>query len=250
MSPEVCLKLYNINSDFYESLASEFDASRRSYWKTWYKLLPYFQIPKSQNVSVLDIGCGNGRFGCFLTGSLDSDMALTYVGVDANPELLKSARSQCPGGTFNRVALYPGVQDLFQDNPLQFLSPRNFDFVVLFGLLHHIPSFEARSELLRYLTRFLAPRGHLIFSAWEFASDPSFDVSADTLPWPADIPQDELEPGDFLLDWAHKDIPRYCHNITPLEAQSLLESSSLHLVATLKSLVGNDRLNRYYVASV
>ncbi len=248
MSPEVCSKLYNINLDFYKSLASEFDASRRSYWKTWSKLLPYFQGSKSRAFSVLDVGCGNGRFGRFLSDELG--FAIDYVGVDADSTLLDFARTRYSEGHFHQVLLRTGVQDLSLEDPLRFLSPRKFDSVVLFGVLHHIPSFKARMALLSYLSRFLVPQGRLIFSTWEFAFASDFDASTDTLPWPRDIPQNELEPGDFLLDWSHKNIPRYCHNVTPLEAQSLLERSNLRLVTALKSLAGNDRLNRYYVASV
>ena len=56
-------RLIALNREFYRSRAAEFDVSRRNPWPGWARVLD--AIDRTRNVAILDVGCGNGRFGLF-----------------------------------------------------------------------------------------------------------------------------------------------------------------------------------------
>ena len=72
--------LNDLNRRFYETVAIDFDATRQQAWAGWERLLPYLHAP----LSILDIGCGNGRFGAFLAERIGKDR-LRYVGRSGQP---------------------------------------------------------------------------------------------------------------------------------------------------------------------
>src|SRR4051812_21279538 len=78
--------LNDLNHRFYETVAAEFDATRQTAWQGWHQLIPYL-MPR---LTVLDVGCGNGRFGVFLADRLGS-ANLHYHGIDSSVALLASA---------------------------------------------------------------------------------------------------------------------------------------------------------------
>ena len=84
MSPEIQRVLRAINRRFYDRFAPEFDASRGRPWPGWERVVDCLVPP----VAVLDVGCGNGRFGAYLAGRSDG---LSYLGVDACGALLRAA---------------------------------------------------------------------------------------------------------------------------------------------------------------
>ena len=85
-------RLSDINRAFYSTVAAEFDRSRAQPWAGWQPLLPHLAaLPPMPRV--LDIGCGNGRFGHFLTQHLG---AMRYTGVDYSPEMLQITRKRLP----------------------------------------------------------------------------------------------------------------------------------------------------------
>ena len=67
MSPETVLALNEINRRFYRTSAEAFSASRDYPWLGWERIVGGFPEPPH---SVLDVGCGNGRFGVYLAASL------------------------------------------------------------------------------------------------------------------------------------------------------------------------------------
>src|SRR5690606_31558787 len=97
------------------------------------------------------------------------------------------------------------------------------DVVTAFGLIHHLPSFELRQQLVEALLNLIRPGGVLILAAWQFMTVERLKekvINPQTLSLnPAD-----LEPRDYILDWergAHS--YRYCHWVTPEELQQLLQ---------------------------
>src|SRR5215216_2276581 len=94
MDQDTARHLNDINRHFYEVTAESFDQTRQSPWPGWEALLPYL-APQQAPLSVLDVGCGNGRFGVFLTKHLGIDVH--YHGVDNNAALLERARQALVG---------------------------------------------------------------------------------------------------------------------------------------------------------
>ncbi len=201
--------LIEINRRFYAVHAQGFDASRRRAWQGWEELWQLFgDAPVDRPLRVLDAGCGNGRFAHFLqerAGKID------YLGLDIAPALLESARGSL-GEEVHRIRLRE--HDLLRE-PLPLDA--SYDWIGLYGVLHHLPGFTQRCKFVCDLARGLAPGGMLSMSFWCFDRLPNWRRK--TLPWEeylqtAESPVDlkDLEPGDHLLTWSGETrSPRYCH---------------------------------------
>ncbi len=235
-------KLKEINKNFYQKAGYYFDISRSYAWEGWKKILPF--IDDIQDPKVLDIGCGNGRFGVFLReGKPDFDET-GYVGIDMDSYLLKRAQESLPGATFIKADLMDfGLEDLN-------LPHKNYDLIVLFGFLHHIPLFEKRLDILKKLPSFLSHKGKIVLSSWEFTDMPNFPEN--TVAWEEfDIDPKDVEEGDYLLTWSKGvEAVRYCHYLSPDEVQELCFDSGLCMADSYKTGKRGDAYNRYFVISV
>ncbi|NLX09751.1 MAG: class I SAM-dependent methyltransferase [Chloroflexi bacterium] len=220
--------LNQINQEFYRITAGSFDESRGRPWPGWDALLPH--LPAS--LSVLDVGCGNGRFGLFLAQHLGAER-VTYTGIDSSPELLARARTALHGLNARLEA-----RDLLRE-ALPDGAP--YDLVALFGVLHHIPGYTQRIALLRDLAQRVRPDGLLAFSAWRFYEYPRFRERI--VPWPDDL---QAEAGDFLLDWRRGERAiRYCHYVDDAEYVALVRATGLTEIASYRADGRSGDLNRY-----
>ena len=221
-------RLSDINRTFYSTVAAEFDRSRAQPWAGWQPLLPHLAAlpPKPR---VLDIGCGNGRFGHFLTQHLG---AMRYTGVDYSPEMLQITRKRLPDAQLL-------ARDLVSEAP----PAGPFDLVVCFGFLHHIPGAAQRMELVRALGSALADGGLLTFVTWRFADFERFRQRI--VRWPAEL-ANQVEPNDYLLDWRRgARALRYCHHFDAAEHQTLVSASGLVEIANWCADGPDNAANRF-----
>jgi tRNA (uracil-5-)-methyltransferase TRM9 len=231
-------RLNTINRAFYALTATDFDESRGRPWPGWRRVLAHL-THMSAPLRVLDVGCGNGRFGRFLARNLPTP--LHYHGIDSAPALLESARV-----AFARMGI---LQDAILEARDVVESPPDagtYDLVAAFGVLHHVPGAASRLTLVRALAERVAPGGILTFTGWCFWEYPRFRERA--VAWPADITR---EPGDHLLDWrrghaAHTAL-RYCHYIDDDEHAALVAASGLTAVETFRADGHTGDINRYAV---
>jgi tRNA (uracil-5-)-methyltransferase TRM9 len=222
-------RLNDINRSFYATTATEFDATRGQSWPGWKPIVPYVSTP----LSVLDIGCGNGRFGLFLREHLTGP--LTYTGLDNNPTLLKAAQHALSSQPEMTTSLLPF--DLLLDP----LPTQTFDLVVMFGVLHHVPGRHTREALMHSLAACVAPNGFLSVAAWCFYEYPRFQERI--VPWPDDI---AVESHDYLLDWRRGErAMRYCHYVDDQEHADLMALTGLKIVTTYRADGFTGDVNRY-----
>lgn len=187
------------------------------------ELLPYLSTP----LRVLDVGCGNGRFGRFLQGHLGD--AMRYHGLDSNPQLLDKARQALP------ATAQLDQFDILEDS----LPSATYDLVVLFGVMHHIPSAVNRLTVMQRLSQCVAADGLLAFACWRFYDSPR--LRQRIVPWPTDL---EAEPHDYILDWRRgTNALRYCHYVDDAEHATLVAATGLTEVKTYHA----DQLNRYSI---
>ncbi len=219
---------------------------------------------ESVPLRVLDVGCGNARLAAFLDerlGATASDpdrsrlayVGVAYVGVDANAALLEAARARLPARMAGTVELTQ--QDFLADPEAGSALPTGpFDLVAVFGVLHHVPGRETRLALLEAARARLAPGGLLALAAWQFADRPRFRRRR--VPWSAlppllGAPLDptRLEPGDHLLRFGDdpNKPPRYCHQLSDAELDSLPDALGLALVDDFRDDGAEGDLNRYLV---
>jgi malonyl-CoA O-methyltransferase len=99
-------------------------------------------LPELKGRSVLDAGCGTGKF-CTMA---EQGGASLVKGIDLSPAMIEEAKSNCPQGTFECVDLEVAKLD-------------KFDVVICGLVLGHINNF-----MLPKLIGALKPGGHLIIT--------------------------------------------------------------------------------------
>ena len=261
MNPQTRIALHAINRDFYaaEASSASFSATRDHAWpgwkRAWQTIRPAHRHAQhgssaegsspahARPISVLDLGCGNGRFATFLAAQ--HAQPVHYVGVDGSRALLAIASERAQplaSARLLRADLIDAEGNADVGGALAPLtsagSSIRFDAIVLFGLLHHIPGFQTRVALIASSVEWLAPGGVLALTLWRFGAPdmwPRFESRA--IPWqrynesvsnPIDLSQ--LEASDHLLRWGDTDGPaRYCHYTDPDERDALLATLQLEL---------------------
>lgn len=224
MNTETRRRLNAINREFYRITADEFDQTRGTSWPGWEHLRPYLKAP----LSVLDVGCGNGRFGLFLR---ERYAGVQYYGMDNSGALLQHAR----------VALGADATLEFRDVVEMPPDAGEYDLVVAFGLLHHIPGAVERQDFVRALAQRVKPDGLLAFACWRFYEYERFRERI--TPWPDDL---AVEPNDYLLDWRRGAVAlRYCHYVDDDEQAALMSASGLHEVTTYRADGQDGQSNGY-----
>lgn len=221
-------RLNAINRQFYATVADDFDATRGQAWQGWERLLPLLNPP----LSVLDVGCGNGRFGLFLARHFGAN--IRYHGVDNNAALLERARIALAG-----MDARLEERDIVEQPP----DSGSYDLVTLFGVLHHVPGAARRLTLMRALAERVTDGGSLVFTCWRFYEFARFRERI--VPFPEDL---RVESGDYLLDWRRGlTALRYCHYVNDDELEQLIAVTGLQPILQYRADGQSGDLNLYVV---
>ncbi|HEX2622957.1 MAG TPA: class I SAM-dependent methyltransferase [Phototrophicaceae bacterium] len=234
MEHSIRQRLNAINREFYRVTATEFDQTRQEAWRGWEPLLPYL----SSITSVLDVGCGNGRFGVYLVQHLKAH--LKYHGIDSNPALLNlAAVSLANDAPTLQVQL--DEHDIIDNLP----DTGQYDLVVLFGVMHHIPGYAERQGFIRKLAEQVTSGGVLAFACWRFYEFERFRERI--IPWYETL-RAEIETHDYLLDWRRGTTAlRYCHYVDDNEHTELIRASGLTELSTYRADGFSGTVNHYSI---
>ena len=247
MESEVIERLLALNRAFYATFARSFSDTRPASDPTLACILPH--IP--QRANILDVGCGNGRLALLLERERPGTV---YVGIDAIPELLKLAQAQLESLMSISAKLQvidvaqPGWSKGLRSSPSSASSEAAlFDCIAIMAVLHHIPSLDLRTQVLREAAALLKPDGHLVISTWQFLD--SARQRRKIVDWAeVSIAQESLEPGDYLLDWKREGRGlRYCHLVDKDEIIHLASASGLHLQQTFRAGGREGNLSLYTI---
>lgn len=174
---------------------------------------------------LLDVGCGNFRFERFLAERLVSPLHVQAF--DNCPALVEE------GNTLMRA--YQGLELNFTNLDLaealltetlgEVLPTSESDLAVCFGVMHHIPNFESRVQLLASLLCAIKPGGFVAVSFWQFLNDKKHAKKAREATARAgelfELPA--LHENDFFLGWQHNhEVFRFCHHTSVEEIRALL----------------------------
>ncbi len=153
MREETAKSILKISIAGYEKIAEVFSPSRAYFWKELEFVKDYIK----EGSSVLDVGCGNGRFF-----SVIKDKEIAYTGIDASSKLINIAKEKYPStGSGQAQAKF------FKGNAVELpFGSGSFDTAVSFAVLHHIPSKKLREEFLQEIHRVLKKDSILILSVW------------------------------------------------------------------------------------
>jgi len=224
-------RLVTLNEVFYSEFAAPFAASRARPQPGYEHLLAYVPAGRPR---VLDVGCGDGRFGRFLRAS---GRAVDYVGIDFSADLL-AARDVASdvAGRFER-------RDLSQPGSLDGLG--HFDLIVCLSTLQHIPGRRNRARLLAQMAACLDAGGYIALANWQFLG--SARQRRKIRPW-AEVGVDErdVEPGDYLLSWQRGgEGRRYVALVDGEETRRLAAEAGLRVVELFRSDGREGDLNLY-----
>jgi SAM-dependent methyltransferase len=236
------LALNRINQRFYAQIAEQWPHKRKHPWPGFARICEL--AAHSGDESVLDVGCGDGRFAQFLA---DQHAQCSYLGVDSSPALLDIAAQRALPEPFRFERA-----DFVETPIAHVLQGAQFDLIVLLGVLHHIPGSAQRNQLVRELAQHLAPAGHFVFTVWRLDEDPRFSsrcVPFESHNRSADEPLDleQLEPGDTLLRWDDAKTPRYCHFPDLAELSQLIAATGLVERERYRADGHLNRMNEYVV---
>jgi SAM-dependent methyltransferase len=234
MDDDMVDRLLALNRKFYADFAEHFAASRSVSDPALTSILPY--LPS--RARILDVGCGNGRLALLLDQERPGSR---YVGVDAVPELIEEARAQVDQLSHTEATL--AVWDVTQTGWTETLpgaassaaSGTGFDCAVVLAVLHHIPDFNLRAQILRDVAGVLKPEGYVILSTWRFLAHER--MRRKIVDWDVvGIDESNLDPGDYLLDWERGGRGfRYCHMVDEEEVEELAAASGLVVRETFRA---------------
>lgn len=234
MDESVIQKLLNLNEQFYQTFAASFSETRERVQPGVLKVIE--NIPRE--VSVLDLGCGNGNLAKLLA---QGGHAGPYLGLDSSQALLDEAieASIHPNSAFELAKLH--------ETAWREVLPGRFDYTFAFALLHHIPGSELRSQLMLDARESLNPEGTFAFSVWNFMASPR--LKARILPWKVlDLDDDQLDPGDYLLDWKRDGYGlRYVHSFEDDELDQLATDANFEPVHSFISDGKGGKLGIYHL---
>jgi len=227
------VKLLNqLNIKFYKRTQEYFNRSRQYSWAGWGRLLPYFHLQGQtlKVLKVLDVGCGNGRFGEFLEKKLKSD--IDYTGMDNNEYLLEQVKKNVKEAKI----IKQGVLRKWK-------VEGKFDAVVLIGLMHHIPGEDNRIRILKQAKERLNKNGILIFTTWRFK-----DLERMAKKIVKKHKFKNLEENDYILDWK-KGVRayRYCHYIDGDELRKIIGKLRMKTLDIFEADAKEGRGNKYIV---
>jgi SAM-dependent methyltransferase len=227
MNREIQYKLLQINQQFYQSYADSFSFTRSQVQPGVRILID--SIP--QDAAILDVGCGNGTLAraleaCSFRGS--------YYGVDMSAELLENARGSLQNTALNQFRFQQ--VDLADQDWVDHLSGRDYDWLVSFAVLHHLPGVELRRRTASSFAKLVSPKCKVAVSVWQWQNSPR--LRSHVLPWQTvGLNSEDVDEGDVLLDWRAGVTPgvRYVHTFTENSLSILGKSAGFRVVDSFYS---------------
>jgi len=133
--------------DTYNAIGVNFSASRGYIWPD----LRPFLAEVTENSSVLDVGCGNGRL---LLGLPEN---VKYTGIDFSTTLLEKAIENHPKAHFLEGDITK--PDAWKNLPL-------FDYIFCIAVIHHLATRKEQLFVLNQIKKHLKPNGNCLVTAW------------------------------------------------------------------------------------
>jgi SAM-dependent methyltransferase len=231
MDERTAQQLIELNRAFYAAFAEPFAETRTEPQPGFVRLATTLS---SGVIDLLDVGCGDGRFGRFLR---EAGHPIRYTGVDLTPGLLDRARSADDDVLLMRDLSRPGSLD----------GLGQFGCIACLSTLQHIPGHQRRLQLLRDMAAHLAPDGVLFLGNWQFLDSPR--QRRKLRDWSlAGIDPRDVGREDHLLSWQRGgEGLRYVAHLDAQLTQRLISEAGLRLLDSFRSDGREGDLNLYSI---
>jgi SAM-dependent methyltransferase len=253
---QTSLAINKLNQDFYQKISKHWNNNQNYFWDGWWQLDLASRFANYSSLKVLDIGCGNARFLDFLD-NIFAKSWISYTGLDYCEywlDLANQKRLAYPRHLVEITNLDLVLELL--NNSLDLKLKGKFDLIVIFGLMHHLPSINIRFKILEIAKNHLNKDGLIVWTSWRFLDVPRLNkkiLSTKSEHWNFlsqvyTLSPDMLSQNDFILGWTKQQLAfRYSHYLDQQEAKFLHQHTGLHL---LKHFVSDGRLqnrNGYFL---
>ena len=238
MRADVVAQLLAINRQFYEQFATSFHTSRLQPAYGFFQLLRH--LP-AHPLTVLDVGCGNGRWGHFLH---QHGRVASYIGIDNSPSYMDKGREwvsiQQNPHLFRFRQGEMAHPDFLADLP-------TFQLVACLSALHHVPTRQRRYAVVRELAAHLDEAGQLVLGSWQFMDSPR--QRRKILDWrTVGLSEQDVEKGDYLMRWQRGGWgQRYVALIDESETAALAAAANLRVIHQFRDDGREGNLNLYTI---
>ncbi len=231
MKDEVEQSLLSLNRQFYDQFARPFAESRAQPQPGFYQLLEYIH---PEDCTLLDVGCGDGRFGRFLS---DNALPLEYTGIDFTEKFLQYARTGHHGTYL--------LRDISEPDCLDGLG--QFDVIVCLATMQHLPGLRRRSRLLSEMAAHLTVGGRILLSNWQFLS--SDRQRRKLVAWSEiGLSKDDVAAEDYLLSWQRDGLGyRYVAHLNEEATRELASMAGLRIIDQFRIDGREGDLNLYTI---
>lgn len=200
----------------YDLIAKEFSNTRKLFWPEWSFFSRFLDnFSNKEKISILDVGCGNGRFLKFLQEI--KHLNFYYQGFDISKKLLEEAQKSFPEVSFTKGNM---TSLPYQDN--------SFDILASIASFHHLKNIDERKNTLKEFYRVLKPNGILLIMVWNLWHNDKYQQQKEDAQALFDSGQSESSQ-DFNITWGKEKINRYYYAFQLEELKNLLLNSGLEI---------------------
>ena len=237
MDADIAARLIEINQDFYTRFGGSFSATRHRIQPGVRRLIGML----NGDESILDLGCGNGELARELAKRGHRG---PYLGLDFSLPLLHDAEPQPEGLSASFMQI-----DITQLSKYgtQLAVPGGWSLITAFAVLHHIPSYEIRLNILRAVHGLLAADGKFILSNWQFLN--SEKLRSRIQDWSkVGLSKEDVDSGDYLLDWrTGGEGLRYVHHFGEEELLGIADTAGFKIRDSFYSDGEGGKLSLYQI---
>jgi SAM-dependent methyltransferase len=189
----------------YDAYATTFSNSRKNLqWPELDHIIEDMQ--QCGYTSVLDIGCGNGRF---VEQAMRYEVwGMRYMGIDSSAGMITEAQKLHPGYEF-------AVCPMWELATLQHSNTPTFDCIILLASYHHLEFRAERIAVLEDMKSLIAPGWAIYMTNWNLRDQPKYEKSRR---WDGDF---DIKIGEYS---------RYYHGFTTDELAELFAVTGWHVI--------------------